>query len=385
MIKFKSGLHQLCWLILVWGFTVELSAVEKLAAEKGQADPQLPLLWYDVRQLGLEGQGFTELKSPFDRLPAKAEGQVTPSVWSLSHHSAGLAVRFVTNSPTIHARWNLLSANLAMPHMPATGVSGVDLYVKEASGRWHWLGIGQPRAQANSAALTSGLPAGEREFLLYLPLYNGVSSVELGVDKGSFLAIADPRPEGQRKPILFYGTSITQGGCASRPGMVHTAILGRRLNYPVVNLGFSGSGKMEPAMAELIGEVDAAVYVLDCLPNMNGPLVTERVVPFVKQLRAVRPDTPILLVEDRTYTNAFLISGSKDGNAANRAALQQAYDTLQKDGVKHLGYLPGDSLLGADGEDTVDSSHPTDLGFMRHADAFQPALEKLLPPKSETK
>jgi hypothetical protein len=377
MMQMKRFIWQCCLIALWCGTVSPLIAVEKLAAEKGQADPQLPLLWYDIRLLGLEGQGFSELKSPFDRLPAKAEGKVTPAVWGLSHHSAGLAVRFVTNAQTIHARWTLLTSNLAMPHMPATGVSGLDLYVKESTGNWHWLGVGFPKAQSNSVALTSGLPPREREFLLYLPLYNGVSSVELGIDKGTYLASADPRPESHRKPLLFYGTSITQGGCASRPGMVHTAILGRRLQYPVINLGFSGSGKMEPEMADLIGEVDAAAYILDCLPNMNGAMVTERLVPFVKKLRAVRSDTPILLVEDRTYANAFLIASSQNGNAANRAALKQAYEKLQAEGIKHLGYLAGDHLLGADGEDTVDSSHPTDLGFLRHADAFQPAIEKL--------
>lgn len=369
-----------CIFSLFWVQASQLLAVEKLPADKAQADPQQPLLWYDIRLLGVEGQGFGDLKSPFDRLPAKAEGKVTPGVWGLSHNSTGLAVRFVTNAQTIHGRWTLTASNLAMSHMPATGVSGLDLYVKEPSGNWHWLAVGQPKAQANSVSLTSGLPAGEREFLLYLPLYNGVTSVELGVDKEAYLANADPRPESQRKPLLFYGTSITQGGCASRPGMVHTAIIGRRMNYPVINLGFSGSGKMEPEMADLISEIDAAVYVLDCLPNMNAAQVKERLVPFVKKLRMVRPETPILLVEDRTYANAFLVSGRAESNKTNREALQEAYQTLKAEGTLRLGYLSGDSLLGVDGEDTVDGSHPTDLGFVRHADAFQPALAKLLKP-----
>lgn len=369
----------LCTLGMCWAQPSQTHAVEKLSADKAQADPQQPLLWYDVRLLGVEGQGFTDVKSPFDRLPAKAEGKVTSSVWGLSHHSAGLAVRFVTDAQTIHGRWTLTSANLAMPHMPATGVSGLDLYVKESSGNWRWLAVGQPKAQTNSVALTSGLPAGEREFLLYLPLYNGVSSVELGIAKDAFLAQAEPRPEMQRKPLLFYGTSITQGGCASRPGMVHTAILGRRMNYPVINLGFSGSGRMEPAMADLISEIDAAVYVLDCLPNMNAQEVQERLIPFVKKLRAVRPEAPILLVEDRTYANSFLVSNSANRNKTSREALQAAYRTLKSEGTTNLGYLAGDTLLGADGEDTVDGSHPTDLGFLRQADALQPAIAKLLP------
>jgi hypothetical protein len=106
----------------------------------------------------------------------------------------------------------LTKANLAMPHMPATGVSGLDLYAKDADGKWRWLAIGRPTAQTNTATLTSNLPEGRREFMLYLPLYNGVTSVEIGVGKGRSLFKADPRPAGHDKPILFYGTSITQGG-----------------------------------------------------------------------------------------------------------------------------------------------------------------------------
>ena len=115
-----------------------------------------------------------------------------------------------------------------------------------------------------------------------------------GVPKGSSIAKASPYPAGQDKPVIFYGTSITQGGCASRPGMVHTAILGRILERPVLNLGFSGNGKMEPEMANLLAELDPAVYVLDCVPNMVAAEITERVEPFVRALRSRHPETPIL-------------------------------------------------------------------------------------------
>jgi hypothetical protein len=181
--------------------------------------------WQDVRTLVLEGQGWSQdqLKAPFDRLPAKAEGVVPAPVWSLSRNSTGLAVRFVTDAPSIQARWTVTKENLAMPHMPATGVSGLDLYTR-VDGQWRWLGVGQPRqSPTNTATLVSDLPPGSREYLLYLPLYNGVTSVEIGVPEGSTLAKAPERPESQRKPVVFYGTSITQGGCASRPGMVRSS------------------------------------------------------------------------------------------------------------------------------------------------------------------
>jgi hypothetical protein len=345
----------------------------KAVRESGQ-----DTLWYNLKLLDVEGRGWTDTKSPYDRLPAKAEGVVRDPVWSLSHHSAGLCVRFVTDATTIHARWSLLSDKLALTHMPATGVSGLDLYVRH-EGTWRWLNCGFPEKQTNQVQIASGIPAGTREFLLYLPLYNGVKSVEIGLPPNARLEKADPWGPGGRKPILFYGTSITQGGCASRPGMVHTAILGRRLSYPVINLGFSGNGRMEPEMAKLLAELDPAVYVLDCLPNMGAAEVTERVEPFVAALRAAHPGPPILLVEDRSYSDSFLGTSKQERNASSRAALKAAYDRLTKAGTPGLTYLTGETLLGDDNEGTVDSSHPTDLGFVRQADAFERALRPLLP------
>lgn len=347
---------------------------EKIDSSKARRDKS-GKIWYDVRLVGVEGQGWTKTKAPFDRLPAKAEKIVRKPVWGLSRHSAGLCVRFITDATTLYATWKLTSSRLAMPHMPATGVSGLDLYVRTKSGKWRWLAVGRPKKQENTARLFAGIPEGKREFLLYLPLYNGVQSVEIGIPKSASIWTAVRR---KTKPILFYGTSITQGGCASRTGMVHTAILGRRLNRSIINLGFSGNGRMEKEMAELFTELDPAVFVLDCLPNMNGKMVSERVVPFVNILRRKRPETPILLVEDRRYTDSFLIESKRRRNAENRKALRNAIVALQSAGVKHLYYLSGDKLLGDDGEGTVDSSHPTDLGFMRQADAFEQILRKLL-------
>ncbi len=353
------------------------TAGEVIDPAKAVAEEGTDTLWYDLRLLDVEGRGWTETKAFYDRLPAKAEGVVREPVWNLSRQSAGLCARFVTDATAIQARWTLTNGQLAMPHMPATGVSGLDLYVK-SNGRWRWLAVGFPKEQTTRLALVSGLPAGEREYLLYLPLYNGVSSVELGLQKGLKLAKADPYGADRRKPIVFYGTSITQGGCASRPGMVHTAILQRRLGFPVINLGFSGNGRMEPEMATLFAELDPAVYVLDCLPNMSAVEVTERVEPFVTVLRKAHSDTPILLVEDRSYTDSFLVASKRQRNIDSRAALKAAFERLTKAGTKNLSYLTGEELLGDDGEGTVDSSHPTDLGFVRQANAFEKALKPLL-------
>jgi hypothetical protein len=356
-----------------------LVSASSVFAQAPKASPKAPeLLWVNIRDLNVEGRAWADTKTFFDRLPAKAEGKVPAPVWNLSHHSAGMHVRFVTDATTIQARWAVTSSNLAMPHMAATGVSGVDLYVKLDSGQWHWLAVGQPRGQTNTQALVPNLPPGKREYMIYLPLYNGTQFVEIGVPKDATVEKAGAWGKGERKPILFYGTSILHGACASRPGMVHSAMLGRRFNYPTINLGFSGNGRMEPAMAELLAEQDPSVYVLDCLPNMTADQVAERVEPFVRKLREARPLTPIVLVEDRNYEDSFLVTNKRERNQASQAALKAAHARLKKEGVKNLHYIEAKNLLGSDGDGTVDSSHPNDLGFARQAEVFAKTLGKLL-------
>ena len=268
--------------------------------------------------------------------------------------------------------------------MPATGVSGLDLYVKTAAGKWQWVANGRPTAETNTAQLASGLPAGEKEYMLYLPLYNGVSSVEIGLPKGTSLKKADARPAGKDKPIVFYGTSITQGGCASRPGMVHTAIIGRKLDRPVINLGFSGNGTLDPDIADLLGELDASVFVLDWSAKSGALSASGRF-----RNGAVREGT----AESQTdYTDSArrrshlrerpsVLPGVAKRNTESRAANKKAFDALVAAGDKNLFYLTGDKLIGDDGEGTVDGSHPTDLGFMRQADAFIESLTPILAKK----
>lgn len=347
--------------------------------EKAKAKPASPtanLVWHDVEDFGLEGRAWTDLKRLryYDRFPAEVEGKVPGAVWSLSRDSAGMMVRFQSDSPTIAVRYTLRNDRLAMPHMPATGVSGADLYAQDEKGEWRWVYCAQPTAKDVETVLITGIPAKTREFQLYLPLYNGVEKFEIGT-------APDTNFKGhaaREKPIVFYGTSITHGASASRPGMVHTAQIGRRLNMPVLNLGFSGNGRMDPGVTEMMGKLDAAAYVIDCLPNMNDKLVSERTIPLVKQLRAARPDTPIILVEDRRNTNSWILKSRDDHHTANHAALKQAYQTLVKEGVKHLYYVEGDLLLGDDSEGSVDASHPTDLGFVRQADVMEVVIRKAL-------
>ncbi len=332
------------------------------------------LAWYDVTQWGVEGRILPDQQRQrwFDRLPAAAETSVTPNVWKLSRDSAGMMVRFMTDATSIHVHYGLSSDRLAMPHMPATGVSGVDLYARDSDGRWKWVQVTKPATQEVKTEVISGLAPGYREYAAYLPLYNGVEFLSVGVDPQSRFEGLAPR----QKPIVFYGTSITHGACASRPGMVHTAILGRRLDRPVVNLGFSGNGRMDLAVGEIMTQIDAAVYVIDCLPNMSPTDVEAKCVALVKQIRAAKPATPIVLVEDRRFTNSWITPAKQRFHSDNHAALRAAYEALLKDGVAGLSYIPGDHLYGDDTEGATDASHANDLGFMRQADVFEPILRE---------
>jgi hypothetical protein len=353
-------------------------------APRGAAGAEVPtiepkieadLAWHDVRAWGVEGRGWSKTERYFDRLPAKAKGVVRDAVWNLSRHSAGMCARFSTDATAIWARYELLSANLAMPHMPATGVSGLDLYARDDRRTWRWLEVVRPTSQKIRAKVVSGIAPGKRAYALYLPLYNGVESLEIGVAAG---AVFEPIAPRTAKPLVYYGTSIAHGACASRPGMAFPAILGRRLDLPVLNLGFSGNGCMEPEVGALLAELDAGIYCIDCLPNMQGPEVAQRAEPLVRQLRAARPEVPIVLIEDRTYTNTPFLPSRRERHTASRAALKAAYERLLADGVKHLYYVEGEHLLGDDGEAATDGSHPSDLGMMRMADALEPVLRPLV-------
>lgn len=357
----------------VWGTS---SLARTIIAQELPSEPAVATeTWHDVQDWGAEGKAWDDTVKYFDRFPARAKSTLRSAVWNLSRHSAGMLVRFETDATEIHVDYKVTSSNLAMPHMPATGVSGIDLYGTDDSGHLRWLAVSRPTSQETKTALINGLDGKKRIYGAYLPLYNGTEYLKIGVPSDAEFKPIAPRSS---KPLVFYGTSITHGACASRPGMPHPAILGRRLDMPVVNLGFSGNGKMESAVGALLTEIDAAIYIIDCLPNMVSSEVAQRTIPLVNQLRAARPDTPILLVEDRTYANTGFLASRQQRHATSRRELKKAYQTLLDAGVTRLGYLDGEELLGNDRDDTTDGSHPSDLGFYRQANALEPAIRELL-------
>ncbi len=336
--------------------------------------------WYDIRALGVEGRGWNDTEEFYDRLPARAKAIVRPPVWELSHHSAGINVRFVTNATAISARWTLRSENYAMPHMPATGVSGLDLYGRK-SGRWLWAGTGIPGASLTNKVTINGSLDGSREYQLFLPLYNGVTSVAIGIPEGATIKRAKPRSGKKGRGFVVYGTSIVHGGCASRSGMGYPEIMSRDLDCNSINLGFSGNGPMDLEMAPFLGELNPAVFVLDGLPNMSPEQVSQRTEPFVKTLRTARPRTPIVLVENIIYQSQPFQKPGANIRTDKNARLREAFRHLLKVGVKDLFYVKGDTLLGdveRDNFGTVDGVHPTDLGFLRMAKVIGKTVRRFL-------
>lgn len=339
-------------------------SAQKAETETVRLDDEKKIDWYDVQRLGVEGRGWNNTESYYDRLPVGAKEIVTKPVWNLSHCTAGMVVRFKTNAEEIKVRWALTKKELDMPHMPATGVSGIDLYFRDKKGDLKYCANGRPQDSINIASFK--LPD-SNEYLLYLPLYNGIKKLEIGTPAGVTLSAL--KPLARSKEVVFYGTSITQGACASRPGMAASSIVGRELNIPVINLGFSGSGKMEIEMAEMLSQLDPAVYVLDCLWNMSPEMVSERFEPFVRKLRSSRQTTPILLVEDSNFKNESTLKGN---------IIRDILFSLKKQGIENLYFLSNKDMLGEDWDGTVDGIHPNDLGNFRQALLFTKSLREIL-------
>lgn len=368
---------------LSWGslaaLALSLAVLQASAAVAEEAAAKAPeTTWHNVTTANVGGQAWSDVQAPFDRLPARAEKIVRPEVWGLSHDSSGLNVDFETDAAKFTVRWKLNSQELSFAHMTATGVSGVDVYVQDEAG-WHYLETGKPAAYPDNQVDVSA-PRGREgqavRYRVYLPLYNGVSSVEVGVPAEAELKFIDPSQD--EKPVVIYGTSITQGCSASRPGMAYPAILGRRLGREIVNLGFSGNGKTEPEVATLIAELDPAVLVIDSLPNLAPELLAERMPGFIEIFRKSHPETPILLVQNPIYPTIPLKASPYEKVMRSSELLAGIHADRVAAGDKQIGLVAASDWSVDGGDATVDGVHPTDVGFVMLADELEPQLREAL-------
>ena len=316
----------------------------------------------------------------YDRFPLRAKEDLHRRVWKLSRQTAGESIRFCTDSKNIKVRYKV-KLRIAMNHMPATGVSGLDLYTYDRHGKELWLA---PKYSFKDTVVYSysdikpmKMKGHAPNYTLFLPLYNEVEWLEIGVDEDANFGFQRPSAD---KPIVAYGTSICQGACASRPAMAWTNILQRRLDRPVVNLGFSGSAMHEAAVIDLLSEIDAAVYILDGMPNsfsIPAPALQDTLVKAVRQLRSKRPDTPIIMTDHCGFPHAEVYKSFYDSQEHALKCLEEAYQTLVAEGVTGL-YRLRYSEIGMAAEMTVEGIHMTDYGMTAYADAYEPLIRKIL-------
>ncbi|PZX56079.1 SGNH-like hydrolase/esterase family protein [Algoriphagus ratkowskyi] len=323
----------------------------------------------------LEGRGWDDIG--FNRLPDSAVNSVRTPVWNLSRQTAGLMLRFTSDSEEISVSY-LPTGNIQMPHMPATGVSGVDLYTKDETGNWLWIrGSYQFGEKVSYKFHLDNDQAKLKEFYLFLPLYNGLTDLEIGVPDDKNFAFTPKRVE---KPILIYGTSIAQGASASRAGMAWTNILAREMNMPMINLGFSGNGRMEPEVIDLLTQIDPAIFVLDCLPNLgsfSAEEVKEKLIFAVNTIRTKYPDTPILLTEHAGYSDGMVYESRAEIYTNLNIWLQESFDQLLTSGVSKIYTLTKDEIgMGID--DFVDGTHPSDLGMVKYSSAYSKKFKEIL-------
>ncbi len=371
----------------LYSFLFVLSSLYHVSVQSQQTTEFVWMQPENEENFNFCGQGWDhkELKSPYDRLPSKVEGVVREAVWNLSRHTAGVYLNFVTDASEIRIRYQT-NSRYEMPHMPATGVSGLDLYVRSNEPHpWLWCkgryGFGDTINYIYSELNTRNPEPGKKyEYNLYLPLYNSIKWLEIGIPEGSTIS---PPTSPKGKPIVVYGTSIAQGGCASRPAMGWTSIVQRYLDRPVINLAFSGNGRLEEEVVDLIGEIDAELYILDCLPNLTSEEtypdseLRKRIIRSVLQLKKLHPTTPILLTAHAGYSEEEVAETSHYRVERVNRILEDTFYTLKNDGVTDIYLLPRYEIEMCM-DCTVDGVHQTDLGMQYYADAYVKTIRRIL-------
>jgi len=342
------------------------------------AQDQDTLIYYDADEFEIIGKGFSDTETPYVRLPEHLKDTLRPVLWKLGKHSSGLAIRFCSNSTSIGFKWEALFGN-SMSHMAGTGVRGLDLYTFENE-HWQYIRTARPNEKKSRVLLVSNMKPVEREYMLYLPLYDGIESLEIGIDSGAMISNPKIKLPVTDKPIVFYGTSITQGGCASRPGMAYPSIIERKTNIETINLGFSGNGLMDWGILDAMIEIDASCYLIDCLPNCSLERVNERGYTFINRLLIEKKKTPIIMIGEVGFTQSYFDPTLDERVKEKNKAWKDIYERLKREGNINLYFIPHDNLIGNDFEGTVDGRHFTDLGFQRFAENVLNVLDPVINP-----
>lgn len=332
-----------------------------------------PTKYYDAKEFTLIGKGNKSGNNYYHRVDTANYTNLPKPTKKLLTNASGLIIAFKTNSTQIDCKWKLSSYKVSN-NMTAIAHSGLDLYIKE-NGEWLYAGVGRPSGVDSHYTVVKNMTNEEKECLLYLPLYNTLEKLEIGIDNDATISsIENPF----KKKIVFYGSSITQGASASRAGLSYPARIGRNINAEIINLGLSGRGLMEKEAAQMTADIPADLYVLDCAPNPSPEIITERTNYLVKHIRSRHPKTPIIMIQ-----SVVREIGNFDQSARSRVKNQNInfkaeYQKLINEGVTDLYLVEGEHLLGHDHEGTTDGTHPNDIGFSRMIEVIQPAIVKVL-------
>ncbi len=334
--------------------------------------------WHSPKEapFAVDGLAWFKEDKEFIRLPKRAKGSVREDLWILGTMPSGGCVRFKTDSTVIHVRMQHAGGQLAMPHMTSVGVSGLDLYEGPPSKMTFWNCV-RPGAMSDpyTSVAINNLSKKMREFTLYLPTYNALALLEIGFEPGAKLSA--PTPYKRKKPVVFYGTSVTQGGCSTRPGSGFVPMIGRNLGVEAINLGFSGNGICDPELIPLLSEINTDCLVIDCVFNMGFERMQKNYANFVGAIRKNRPKMPMLLVTAfRTSSEFYTDKPIWDG--CNEVVLK-TYREIRKAGDKNIHYYDSRKAIGMEHDHpSVDGIHLNDWGFHLLAKGMTPAIKKLL-------
>lgn len=298
----------------------------------------------------------------FARVPTPIAEKVNEGVAALSKHTAGGRLCFKTDSKVLQITVSYQEL-LMMPHMPLTGSSGFTLFEKTADGEQQFVRnlMPIPTNQQGFIAETTLLGGEMREYILYFPLYNDVKELSLSLDKNA--CVERSSPYRKELPILYYGSSITQGGCASRPDHAYQAWISKWNGIDYINLGFSGSARGEDIMVDYLASIDCSLFVCDY--DHNAPSVEHLKnthFRLYERYRKIRPNMPILFITKPDITG--------DVNGEQRwKIIHDTYIKAKRSGDKNVYFLSGKKFYNntARWEFSVDGCHPTDFGFYKMA------------------
>lgn len=326
--------------------------------------------FFDVKQPPFKIHGVFFDNGKFRRLPEDVAKTVSEGVYTLHAHTAGGRVRFKTDSPyiAIHAK---MPGVCKMPHFALTGSVGFDLYVWDEEERYVKTFIPPFTIEDGFESVIDLGTAETREITINFPLYSEVSELYIGLSDTA--CVCEPKPYTITTPIVYYGSSITQGGCASRPGRSYESVLSRRFDTDYINLGFSGNAKAEDTIAEYIKQLDMSVFAYDY--DHNAPSVEHLANTHEKMfltIRDAKPDLPIILMSRPKY---YLT----EDEVKRLEIIKATYRRAKENGDTHVYFIDGKALMALAGnEGTVDDCHPTDFGFASMAQAVGDVLEEIL-------